>query len=106
MSEPPIACTLSAAELQERRAGLLPGLLARAVERVPVSNGYRWRFTAAKDLLSALAPVIEAERDCCRFLRFVVAAEPDGGPISLEVTGPPGTREFLDQLMAGAEQSR
>jgi len=29
MSEPPIACTLSAAEFRERRADLLPGLLAR-----------------------------------------------------------------------------
>jgi len=98
MSEPPIACTLSAAELRERRAGLLPGLLARAVERVPVSNGYRWRFTPTSDLLSALGLVIEAERRCCPFLRFVVTAEPDGGPISLEVTGPPGTRELLGQL--------
>src|SRR2546422_8312142 len=32
---------------------------------------------------------------------FVVAVEPDGGPISLEVSGPPGTRAFLDQLVAG-----
>ena len=100
--DPPIACTLSAAEVRERRAGLLPGLVARAAERVTVSNGYRWRFTPANDLLSALAPVIEAERRCCPFLRFVVTAEPDGGPIALEVTGPPGTRELLDQLVAGA----
>jgi hypothetical protein len=100
MSEPPIACTLSAAELRERRAGLLPGLLARAVERVPVSNGYGWRFAPASDFLSAVAPVIEAERRCCPFLRFVVTAEPNGGPIYLEVTGPPGTRELLDQLQS------
>jgi len=39
---------------------------------------------------------------CCRFLRFAVAAEPDGGPISLEVTGPPGTAQFLEQLVTGA----
>ena len=102
MPELPIACTLSAAELQERRGGLLPGLLARAVERRAIAGGYRWRFAPSATLLSQLAPVIEAERHCCRFLRFVVEAEPDGGPISLEVTGPPGTPEFLDQLTAGA----
>ena len=102
MTELPIACALTAAELQERRDGLLPGLLARALERHAVSNGYRWRFAPADDLLSALTPVLETERRCCRFLRFVMVAEPDGGPISLEVTGPPGTREFLDQLVAGA----
>jgi hypothetical protein len=102
VTELPIACALTAAELQERRDGLLPGLLARAVERDSVSNGYRWRFAPTDDLLSALTSVIETERRCCRFLRFVMVVEPDGGPVSLEVTGPPGTREFLDQLVAGA----
>lgn len=98
MTELPIACTLSAADLERRRDGLLPGLLARAADRVPVPNGYRWRFAPTEDLLAALAPVIEAERHCCRFLRFVVAVEPDGGPICLDVTGPVGTQEFLDRL--------
>lgn len=98
----PIACTLSAAEFRERRSGLLPGLLARAMERLSVPNGYRWRFAPADNLLCEIVSVIEGERRCCRFLRFVVAAEPDAGPISLEVTGPPGTGEFLDQLAGGA----
>lgn len=102
MSELPIACTLTPTELQERRDGLLPGLLARAVERYPVSDGYRWRFEPVENLLAAMSTVIDTERRCCRFLRFVIAADPDGGPIHLEVTGPPGTREFLDQLIAGA----
>ena len=100
----PIACTLTAAELKERRDGVLPGLLGRALERHPVANGYRWVLSAADDL-SAVVSVIETERRCCRFLRFVVAAEADGGPISLEVSGPPGTREFLDQLV-GSQESR
>ena len=101
LSNLPIACTLTPAELQQRRAGLLPGLLARAVGRIPVPDGYRWRFAPADDLLPALASVIDAERRCCRFLHFVVAVEPHGGPISLEVSGPLGTRAFLDQLVAG-----
>jgi len=46
--------------------------------------------------------VIDAERRCCPFLRFVVGTEPDGGSITLEVTGPPGTVQFLDQLVTGA----
>jgi len=75
-----IACTLTSAELQSRGAELLPGLVARAVGRVPVTDGFRWAF----------APT------------FAVAAEPDGGPISLEVTGPPGTPQFLEQLVTGA----
>lgn len=104
MTDLPIACTLTADELKERRDGLLPGLLSRALARRPVANGYRWVLSAADDL-SAVISVIEVERRCCRFLRFVLAAEPDGGPITLEVTGPPGTQAFLDQLV-GSQESR
>ena len=50
-------------------------------------------------MLSAIAETIEAERQCCRFLRFSVTVEPDGGPISLELTGPPGTREFVSAIL-------
>jgi hypothetical protein len=44
--------------------------------------------------------MIDAERRCCRFLRFVVTVEPGDDSICLEVTGPAGTREFLDGLLA------
>ena len=102
MVDLPIACELTPAELQSRGASLLPGLVRRASERVPALNGYRWTFAPAEGLLAEVAQVIAAERRCCRFLRFTVATEPDGGPIHLEVTGPAGTVQFLDQLVAGA----
>ncbi len=98
-SDPPIACTLTPGELAARRDQLLPGLLAAATEREPVPGGFRWRFDASEDLLSRVATVIEAERHCCRFLRFVLSVEPSGGPIWLEVTGPPGTEDFLNTLL-------
>jgi len=50
-------------------------------------------------MLSTIMQAVDAERQCCRFLRFVIAVEPDGGPISVELTGPPGTREFLTALL-------
>ncbi len=102
MTDFPIACTLTPAELHSRGAQLLPGLVARAIGRVPVTNGFRWAFAPTDGLLAEVGQVIDAERRCCRFLRFAVATEPDGGPISLEVTGPPGTVQFLDQLVTGA----
>jgi len=48
--------------------------------------------------LTAAAKMIDAERQCCRFLRFVVVVEEDGGDMWLEVTGPEGTAEFLEAL--------
>jgi hypothetical protein len=95
----PIACTLSADAIATRRAGLLPGLLDRAESREPLSAGYRVRFVASGDILTAIAHTIDAERQCCRFLTFTLTVEQDGGPIWLDIIGPSGTREFLDGLI-------
>lgn len=99
MSEIPIACALTPAEITARRAALLPGLLARADERTTLSDGFRWRFVASGDCLAAAAEIIDPERQCCRFLRFVLTVEPGGGPMWLEITGPQGTSEFLESLL-------
>ena len=60
------------------------------------ATGMRLRLPA--DALSAILQAVDAERQCCRFLRFDITVEPDGGPIRLELVGPPGTREFLSAL--------
>jgi hypothetical protein len=99
MSELPIACALTPTEITARRVALLPGLLARAEERTTLPDGGRWRFVASSKLLAAAAETINAERQCCRFLRFVLTVEPDGGPMWLEITGPQGTIELLETLI-------
>ena len=95
MPTPPIVCTLGPAALKARRDDLLGGLVQRASQRIELKNGYRVRFDPSGDILSAIAKVVEVERQCCRFLTFEVTIEPDDGPIWLQFTGPPGTREFL-----------
>lgn len=94
-----IACTLGDAALKARREDLLGGLVRRAVERVEVPNGYRVRFEPADDLLTSIARIVDTERQCCRFLTFQLTMEPDGGPVWLEFTGPPGTKEFLAGIL-------
>jgi hypothetical protein len=59
-------------------------------------EGYRWQFRSQDALFARLGAVIDAERQCCRFLRFHLMADPDGGMVTLEVTGPIGTAQFLD----------
>lgn len=101
MTDQPIACTLTPEALAARRADLLPGLLARVEAREDVEEGLRLRFAAAGDILRAIADVIEAERQCCRFLQFDVRVAQNGGPVWLTLSGPPGTRDFLDALLTG-----
>ena len=100
MKELPIACELTPAELEARRMGLLPALLALASERVPLSNGFRWRFAPSTEVLITAVKTIDAERQCCRFLKFVLTTEPDGGDVWLEVTGPEDTRDCLSTLLS------
>lgn len=95
MVDLPVACTLSPAALQARRENLLPGLLRRTTERRELPNGYSLRFAVEGEAICEIARTVENERQCCRFLRFTVTIEPGDGPITLGLTGPPGTREFL-----------
>lgn len=93
----PVVCTLTPDTIATRKAGLLLGLVRRSDRREDIADGVRFRFPP--DALSALAATVDAERQCCRFLRFEIAVEPDGGPIWLSLSGPSGTREFLSALL-------
>lgn len=104
MRDLPVACTLSAVELQARRDSLLPGLFAQATHYVALDAGYRLTFSAAPGLLDSIARVIDAERQCCRFLRFQLSVEQDQAPVTLDVTGPDGTRAFLADLIGSGNQ--
>jgi hypothetical protein len=97
--ELPVACTLGPSALKARREGLLADLAHRAEAHAELPEGHAFRFAASGETLALIARAIEAERQCCRFLRFRVTVEPDEGPIFLELTGPRGTRDFLAALM-------
>jgi hypothetical protein len=99
MTDLPIVCTLSPAALAARRENLLTDLLCRASEHQQRPEGLLLRFPPDADTLSIIARAVNAERQCCRFLRFQITVEPDGGPLSLELMGPPGTGEFLSALI-------
>jgi hypothetical protein len=99
MKDVPIACTLTPREMAARASTLLPDLLSRVEEHQDLPDGFRLRFDATSETLQQITAVIDAERRCCRFLRFQITVEPDGGPIWLDVSGPPGTRDFLAALV-------
>lgn len=94
MNEIPIACSLTSAELDQRRE-VLTVLRSRCAEVQPVEDGLRLRFEAAPGLLADISRVIDLERQCCRFLLFRLDVLPDGGPVCLQLTGPEGTADFL-----------
>ena len=99
MIDLPIACTLSPDARQARRQGLLADLLRRAQSHELTPDGVPVAFSADGETLATIARVVDAERQCCRFLRFVITVAPDSGPLTFELSRPDGTREFLAGLL-------
>ena len=58
-------------------------------------NGYEFSFPGGSDTLVGVAEFISRERLCCPFLEFTFKVWPDYEVITLLLTGPEGTREFL-----------
>ena len=96
MREMPVACSLEGQALSCRQADLRASVLAEAhsVDRLP--DGVRWTFQHAPDLFARIGPLIDGERHCCRFLQVALIAAQDLGGVTLEITGPAGTVEFLE----------
>ena len=96
----PIACSLSSAELQQRRSEVLLKIKGAVKEVQELDDGYLYRFHSTPEQLDELTNLIALEHACCPFLRLCLTVEPADGGISLELTGPQGTKEFLATLFA------
>jgi hypothetical protein len=94
---PVIACSLTAAELPERRARWR-ALMERALDdRVATTTGVRLCFRPERGVEDELLALAELERDCCGFAAFDVRAS--DGRVTLDVTsfgdGIPAVRELF-----------
>jgi hypothetical protein len=94
----PIACSLSAAQLDAQRESLLLGLADHAVQRTPLPHGMRLRFPATAARMRQIDTVVRRERACCPFLEFRVGFAL-GSSLTLDVTGPDGTATLLAELL-------
>ena len=94
----PIACSLSAEQLDAERESLLFGLADHAVQRTPLPSGMRLRFPATAERMRQIDAVVRRERACCPFLEFRVGLAL-GSSLTLDVTGPEGTANLLAELL-------
>ncbi|MEP6820320.1 MAG: hypothetical protein ABJA18_12360 [bacterium] len=94
----PIACNLTNPEFQRRRADLLKTFQGALLETKELDDGYAYRFPSDGNWIAELAQLITFERECCPFLQFNLRLEPANGPLWLELTGPEGTKGFLQFL--------
>src|SRR5215207_725354 len=84
-----IICSLTPGALEARKQGLL--CVARpSAGREPLADGLRLRFEPSIETLSSIVQAVDAERHCCRFLRFTITVEPDEGAVIVDLHGPTG----------------
>ncbi len=99
MIELPIACTLTDAAFQQRRTEMLPRIQEQIQSLKLLDAGYALEFAADEAVLEDVFRLIQLERQCCAFLQFDLTLEPDHGPVWLSLTGPEGTKAFLENVL-------
>jgi hypothetical protein len=92
---PPIACTLSSSELNDREGAWKKLLGSGLVERDLVPGGIRFR--AATGAATALIDLIDLERACCPWIQFDVG---DGSVVTMTAEGD-GEAVLAGMFLAG-----
>jgi DNA-binding transcriptional MerR regulator len=95
---PAIACTLSVNEVGDRLAQW-KATVADATGREAIDGGTRLSFRRAVDV-AAIAALIAAEQDCCRFFTFTLTVGVDS--VLLDVWGPADAQPVIDSLVGAA----
>lgn len=100
MSRPSMCCTLSATELEARRAFLRETLMPRVVGVTTAPGSVSLAFPDEPALEESLRTLIELEHQCCAFLTFSLRRGQRG--LTLSIEGPPqahdALRLFVDAL--------
>jgi hypothetical protein len=92
----PIACSLDNIDLARRSEQVKRDVFSGAEERIELEDGYSFRFPGNDDWKPKIEEFIASERRCCSFFRFEVTYEAGLGPIWLRLTGPAGTKQFIE----------
>lgn len=100
----PLACNMAVFTPAQRESHIQTTMeLIRAVESVQgMESGYEFRFPNQTEFILKIAEFISNERLCCPFLKFSLKVISNNEPVSLLLTGPTGTQEFLRAEFSGA----
>ncbi len=98
-TDPPIACSLTAAEIPARLLGI--SALARDASLLSVATTPRHatlRFRVEGNIRKRLAAFADSESECCSFLDVTLREEPES--VELAITAPPGAEPVLAGIVA------
>ena len=73
-----IACSLTDAELQQRRKAELSVAKSAMIAVKETENGFVYKFESSSERIAALTNLVNLEHQCCPFLTFRITVEPGG----------------------------
>ena len=105
-SENPLICNMGVFTPEQRESHIqMTTKLIQAVQDIrEVENGFEFSFPNQAEFISGIAEFIWNERLCCPFLGFTLQVNSNQDLVSLRLTGPLGTPEFLLAEFDGAFQ--
>jgi hypothetical protein len=90
-----LACNLSSPELRKRRETVIADLSTHIRSVQETADSYTYTLPITPQILVQVASFIETERQCCEFFSFRLLVPSGSENLFLEISGPPGTKEFL-----------
>jgi hypothetical protein len=99
----PFSCDMDALAPEERPRHLaaINRVFSRVENIVELPNGYAFLLADDPDVLLGAAEFISRERLCCPFFGFSLDVEPEGGFVSLQLTGRDGVKPFIQAEIGG-----
>src|SRR5258706_14853349 len=95
-SETALACDMNVFTSQKRKQHVqTTRALFQKVQNIQeAEDGFEFTLPNGSDIIK-IGEFITNERRCCPFLNFTLTIETDPKPITLLLSGPEGTKEFL-----------
>ena len=105
-SDVPLVCDMGVFTSTQREAHIQnTHQLIQSVRSIgELENGYEFIFPGESRIISMVSEFILNERLCCPFLKFTMNVDSNDEPITLSLTGPIGTQEFLRAEFEGVFQ--
>ena len=96
-TDTPLACNMGVFTPEQREDHIrVTTQLVKAMQSVrEIQNGYEFVFPNESHYITGVGEFIANERLCCPFLEFGLNIKSNDPSISLSLTGPAGTQEFL-----------
>ncbi|MCZ6855717.1 MAG: hypothetical protein O7G86_17530 [Gammaproteobacteria bacterium] len=94
----PMACSLDAETLTNRRLLFREKLLPQALHKTRIDNGLCVVFPRNPMVRDELQAFITLERQCCGFLDFELSEDLDHSQLLLNITGPLEAQAVVDQM--------